>query len=276
MPPANRALPAKARSATEERTRRVSGTPTLPTPEPLTEIPLESLTARAQALLDAPTAQRAFALYAADIHAHGFTHCFAARISSALLTDLSLAPFVFLSPGTPALDNYIRDGFFANDPVMERARLTNRPFRWREVYSDMDAQQARTVELFREFGLSHGFCVPIDRTRGVAGIASMGRSDDFALTRESRIEIEVLSRHLFERLDQLLENPDTKPLSLTPRERAVLILVGEGKTNWEIGEILSVSEYSVRDYMRNMSEKLQTTNRTHTVVRAVQLGLIAV
>ena len=239
---------------------------------PGTRSPLAS---RADALLQAESAAEAFALFTADMHARGFSHVFAARISNALLTELSQAPYVFISPDTPALGDYITRGFFANDPVMARARHSSRPFRWRDVHASMDDDQARTVQLFRDFGLHHGFCVPIDRARGVAGIASMGRATPFELSRDERIEIEVLSRYLFERIDALT-SPDDPPLRLTRRERSVLVLVGEGKTNWEIGEILDVSEYSVRDYMRNMSEKLQTTNRTHTVVRAVQLGLIGV
>jgi len=64
-------------------------------------------------------------------------------------------------------------------------------------------------------------------------------------------------------------------VSISDRERAVLTLVARGKTNWEAGAALSISEYSVRDYLKALSAKLQTSNRTHTVARAMQLGLIA-
>ncbi len=264
-------MPRNSGSSLSPPPRADSQTASIPT-----VAPRGNLAARAQALLDAPTPAAAFDLFANEINAYGFTHCFAGRVSSAVLTDLALTPFFFSWPFTPRLEGYVRERYFANDPVMARARLTNRPFYWSEVYDDLDPEQERTVELFREGGLSHGYCVPIDRTRGVAGIASMGRDSDFHLPRETRIEIEVLSRHVFERIDQLFAESVKPPRSLTPRERAVLVLVGEGKTNWEIGAILDISEYSVRDYMRNMADKLQTANRTHTVVRAVQLGLIAV
>jgi len=63
-------------------------------------------------------------------------------------------------------------------------------------------------------------------------------------------------------------------MKMTDRERDVLTLVARGKTNWEIGTVLSISEYSVRDYLKTLSVKLRTTNRAHSVARAIQLGLI--
>ncbi|WP_376743867.1 LuxR C-terminal-related transcriptional regulator [Ensifer canadensis] len=51
-------------------------------------------------------------------------------------------------------------------------------------------------------------------------------------------------------------------------------LDGQGKTAWEIAEILSISQKSVDFYTDMAKTKLQAMNRTHAVVKAIMLGLV--
>jgi DNA-binding NarL/FixJ family response regulator len=60
---------------------------------------------------------------------------------------------------------------------------------------------------------------------------------------------------------------------LTDREREILQLVAEGKTNREIGEALFVTENTVKNHLRNILEKLHLRNRVQAAVYAVQQGL---
>lgn len=61
--------------------------------------------------------------------------------------------------------------------------------------------------------------------------------------------------------------------SLTPRELECLHWAAAGKTNWEIGVILGVSKRTIVFHLHNSAKKLETSNRYHTVARAVSLGL---
>ena len=234
---------------------------------------LSALAAMQAELRAFSTPRAAFDHFAARMEGLGFSGIFAGRLSLAILTDLEIDAFGFVNVLGDFVHTYMRDGLFANDPVFARARIHNRPFRWREVHATMTETQARVVAAFAAAELTHGLCIPIDRVGGVQGLVTLGRDADFTATPEARIELEILSRTLFATCDALFA-AQTPPVQLTQRERDVLALVAQGKTNWEAGQILGVSEYSVRDYMRAMAERLHTTNRTHTVVRAVQLGLI--
>lgn len=62
---------------------------------------------------------------------------------------------------------------------------------------------------------------------------------------------------------------------LSPRELTVLRWMKEGKTNWEIARILSLSERTIRFHIGSIFEKLDVTSRTQAVVRALGAGLIA-
>ena len=57
---------------------------------------------------------------------------------------------------------------------------------------------------------------------------------------------------------------------LSDREMEVLAEVVRGKNNAEIGRILNLSEYTVRNYLSTMMEKLHLSNRVEMAVYAVQ------
>lgn len=67
---------------------------------------------------------------------------------------------------------------------------------------------------------------------------------------------------------------DASAAVLSTREREVLQWVKEGKTNWEISRILSISERTVKFHVQNTLAKLDASNRGHAVVLALTSGLI--
>ena len=60
---------------------------------------------------------------------------------------------------------------------------------------------------------------------------------------------------------------------LTVRERDVIRLLAEGKSNLEISQKLFLSEKTVRNYVSNIYKKLQIKNRGELIVLARKLGL---
>jgi two-component system, NarL family, response regulator NreC len=62
---------------------------------------------------------------------------------------------------------------------------------------------------------------------------------------------------------------------LTPREREILTLVGDGRSNKAIGEQLVISLSTVQTHYANILAKLGLTNRTELVKYAIRHGLIA-
>ncbi|MGC2854994.1 LuxR C-terminal-related transcriptional regulator [Novispirillum sp. DQ9] len=60
---------------------------------------------------------------------------------------------------------------------------------------------------------------------------------------------------------------------LTPRQREVLALLGQGKSNKEIARILDLSEGTVKLHVTAILKALNVNNRTGAVVAASRLGL---
>lgn len=61
-------------------------------------------------------------------------------------------------------------------------------------------------------------------------------------------------------------SPEGKPATpLTPRETEILHLVAKGMSNREIATNLSISEYTVKNHMKNIFHKLHLENRSQLV-----------
>ena len=63
---------------------------------------------------------------------------------------------------------------------------------------------------------------------------------------------------------------------LTERERSVLNLLAHGKRNRDISEILFISEHTVKFHLTGLLQKLQASNRTDVVTKAINMGLISI
>ena len=60
---------------------------------------------------------------------------------------------------------------------------------------------------------------------------------------------------------------------LTKREREIMLWVGCGKTNYEIGIILSISIFTVKNHLCRIFRKINVTNRAQAVSRFNELNL---
>jgi DNA-binding CsgD family transcriptional regulator/tetratricopeptide (TPR) repeat protein len=66
---------------------------------------------------------------------------------------------------------------------------------------------------------------------------------------------------------------DKDPFGLTPRERQVLVLVAEGRTNREIGDSLFMAEKTASVHVSRILAKLDVRSRTEAAAVAHRLGL---
>ena len=62
---------------------------------------------------------------------------------------------------------------------------------------------------------------------------------------------------------------------LTPREREVLQLVAEGKSNKDIANLLNLSVYTVESHRSNLMEKLHLNGLPELILFAVRRGIIS-
>jgi two-component system NarL family response regulator len=63
---------------------------------------------------------------------------------------------------------------------------------------------------------------------------------------------------------------------LSTREREILELVSKGLTNKEVANTLKLSQFTVRNHLNHITEKLQVSDRTEAIFVAIQTGIITV
>ena len=68
------------------------------------------------------------------------------------------------------------------------------------------------------------------------------------------------------------DDPAALPSS---RELECLRWTMEGKTAWEVGRILGISEHTVARHLNNATRRLACVNKHHAVMKALRMGIIA-
>lgn len=93
------------------------------------------------------------------------------------------------------------------------------------------------------------------------------------------IELIVPFLHLARLRAQTRQQHAAGPLArdaelLSPREKEILRWVHRGKTNIEIGAILDISPFTVKNHVQRTLRKLDVQNRTQAIGKALALGIL--
>ena len=124
-----------------------------------------------------------------------------------------------------------------------------------------------------EFGLGDGFTVQLatlEEERG--GLTFAGRQLD--ISPGQRGMLTLLASYVVGQTLLIDNGPSERRMGLTPRERESLQWVAEGKTDWEIGELMGISRHGVDFHLRSARMKLGCISRTQAVAEGFRRGLI--
>jgi DNA-binding CsgD family transcriptional regulator len=73
---------------------------------------------------------------------------------------------------------------------------------------------------------------------------------------------------------QIGDQVDRRFVQLSPRQCEVLTWTAQGKTTWETSIIMKCTAATVNYHLKQVFRKLDASNKTHAVSRALSLGLI--
>jgi DNA-binding CsgD family transcriptional regulator len=175
-------------------------------------------------------------------------------------------------------DRYFERKYEQIDPVVRRAPTFSGPFVWDQLVDRCHLQRGEQLVLAesREAGLKHGISVPLFGPLGRVSVVSFAsRFDDVdPVHRMSHLNTLAWQFHIsFAEIAQPLEQSTTK-IELSKRERECLRWTAEGKSSWDIGMILKISDNTVNFHIKNAMRKLGTTSRTVAVVKAIRHNFI--
>jgi LuxR family transcriptional regulator, quorum-sensing system regulator BjaR1 len=163
-----------------------------------------------------------------------------------------------------------------DDPVRRKLSRSTKPFLWTEAQYDpwRESRAKEVMERATDFRMKQGLCVPIYHHGGLAAAINIaGEKPD--LGRGVRKALHVMSLSTYNRFCALVGPPLDNGKLLTDREREVVKWVSAGKSDWDIGAILNISERTARAHVSNAARKLGVANRTALAVEGVRLSVFA-
>jgi LuxR family transcriptional regulator, quorum-sensing system regulator BjaR1 len=180
------------------------------------------------------------------------------------------------------IKRYNRKRYISCDIRALSAPRFGRPYLWTEIgpIKQYTKEQQTPINEGREFGIISGASIPVygpDGTKAHLAIASDRSAPEFEKFFLSyRHVLHLMTTYLHARLDALhFYDGSPAQAALTPREIEILTWGAQGKTNEEIGAILSIAPQTVMKHYQNAGQKLNAANKTHAVAIALILRLIA-
>ncbi|RPH76552.1 MAG: helix-turn-helix transcriptional regulator, partial [Nitrospiraceae bacterium] len=133
------------------------------------------------------------------------------------------------------------------------------------------------IQTARGFGLADGITTSsVDPACRLATFFSFAGEKEVDAERYVHL-VEYLGHHLHLALLRTARRdaPATEQCikELSPREVTILNWIKNGKTNWEVGQILGVTERTVRFHLASIFSKLDVTSRSQAVAAAMEHGL---
>jgi LuxR family quorum-sensing transcriptional regulator LasR len=175
---------------------------------------------------------------------------------------------------------YAENDFRAIDPTVAHAITGIGPLLWDDVLYAGEGPLALRAAA-RRHGMDCGVTIPIHAPDG--GLGSLS-----AFVDSRRVSVPTARQHLLSVLPHLcllsvqlhqfvtrsVKAPAAPTVYLTKRERECLRWIAAGKSTWEIGCILNISEHGVTHHIRNVMRKFDCTSRHVAAARALAQKLI--
>lgn len=188
--------------------------------------------------------------------------------------------FVAVDNAPDAFRDTIEDpGSMQLDPVMQHCKRQSVPIIW-DQNTYVSAGQGSMWETQARYGFRTGICLALHMPEGRHFVLGVDR--DQALPRDrgevTRIvaDLQLFAVHAQDVAMRVLVPARLQPErpKLTPRELDSLRWTMEGKTAWEVGSIMGISERTAVLHVNNAMHKLECANKHQAVLKALRLGLI--
>lgn len=163
---------------------------------------------------------------------------------------------------------FVTRNYGKSNPISDRARQSSAPFFWHDVGYDR-AEGHVVMADAASAGLVDGFCIPVHLPEGGRGLVSF-LGGPVTLSDEEQLALQAIGLAAHAQVLHLTPGHTSAAPKLTAREREVLRWTAAGKTADATASILSISVRTVEYHLLNAARKLNTANRTHTVVEALR------
>jgi LuxR family transcriptional regulator, quorum-sensing system regulator CciR len=170
----------------------------------------------------------------------------------------------------------------SGDAVLAVAMQSYAPFLWSDIprLVALSRPQRDFLDAAHAAGIGAAVAVPVHRPRGAqeagsysvfAGCCSFLMKNGVPLPLESLAAAHYVCALAFDVAENLREPKAATPHGpqLTPRQRDCVVLVAQGKSDWEIGQVLGISESTVHKHIEDAKRRFGVSTRVQLVVRSL-------
>lgn len=166
-----------------------------------------------------------------------------------------------------------------HDPVHLACQRTNAGFSWDELDDivRLTTEHRHILERAFYYGIGAGFSVPANVPGEPLGSCSFACRRGQRLPRSSLLWSELIGAHAFKRARCLRGEQKVASAAphLSPRELQCLQLIAAGKSDWETGKILGISEETAHQYVKRARAAYGVVSRVQLVVHGLRDGRIS-
>lgn len=175
------------------------------------------------------------------------------------------------------MERYVSMNYVDRDPLVTYMKRKPSAVFWHDaiarVGADMEGQ--RVYGDAGAFKLKDGFAMPLITVEGEVVMVSLG-GEEVELSEEAVSVISLASTFAIGRAMQLSTTPVIEHRAeLTSREKECMRWAALGKSEWEISQILGISEHTSEKHLLNAKAKLGAANRVQAVAEAIRQGYIS-
>lgn len=176
------------------------------------------------------------------------------------------------------MEQILQNRYFQDDPILAASHRRLTGFSWHEVSNIIRLNQRHHQILHQAeaHGLRHGFTVPVPPIAGeYRGTCSFASDRPVEITSDLIGSAQLIATFCFEVARRITNQDGVSPPKmpeLTQRQLDCIVLVGTGKTSWEIGKIIGLSEDTIDDHLSSAMRKCDVARRIQLVVRTLFEG----
>lgn len=174
------------------------------------------------------------------------------------------------------MKHYTAQNYMALDPTVCVGSRESAALVWDD---ELFARAGALWSDARDAGLRVGIAQPCWAGGNTFGLLSLAREAE-TLSATELITLHPRLRWLAESAHQRMSTlvttdaTDSPAIELSAREREVLSWTADGKTSWEIAQILTIAESTVNYHVKNIVSKLSVRNKVQAAAKATALGLL--
>lgn len=178
------------------------------------------------------------------------------------------------------MSHYVENHYLEDDPIYQMALVARKPFTWQEVMTTtkVSKKAKKVMNEAKEFKLYNGVALTLHQPLGAMVGMGFSGSEKGARTDQNALSlINAAAHQFFIAYADLAEfkNVNLKEeIHLTRREKEVLMWVARGKTRSDIADLFSTTESTIKRHCETAFKKLQVTNATMAVAKALRMGII--